>query len=144
MSSFSKRLIDEISLMNESLAVDEDDSLDESFLEIEIQYEYIPGFRKGSKIVWVLQEKNLYYVNSFSNKTKLTACTCYETSCTARIFIKEDGTAYKEKGHKHKKSHGSHYEIFKHMHCFNMMKNKAASSPASIQPYEIYKEVLLE
>lgn len=143
MSTFSERLRNEMNQMNESLTENEDESSDDSTLDFEIQYEYIPGFRKGSQVVWAFEEKKLYYVNSYSKKTKLTACTFYENQCTARIFIRENGTAFKQTTHKHKR-HDSHYEIFKHMYCFNKMKDRAASAPASTQPYEIYKEVLVE
>lgn len=144
MGSFSQKILNEINEINEKLTENEDESSDDSVLESQVHFEFIPGFRKGSRIVWAFEEQHLYYVNSFSKKTKLTACTCYETNCTARIFIREDGTAHKEKTHEHRNSHGTHYEIYKHMYCFNKMKDKAASAPASIQPYEIYKEVLLE
>lgn len=141
MSSLSARLLGE---MNEQFSENEDNVDEVSSESVEVQYEYISGLRKGSRIVWAYQEMHLYYINAFSKKTGLTACTCYERNCKARIFIRADHTAFKEYSHKHENNHGSHYEVFKHMYCVNKMKDKASSAPASMQPYEIYKEVLVE
>lgn len=48
-----------------------------TFGEIEVFFEWIPGLRKGSKLLWAYEEEHLYYVNSYSQKKKITACTLY-------------------------------------------------------------------
>lgn len=54
--------------------------------EIEVIFEWIPGLRQGSKLLWAYEEENLYYANSYSKKTKITACTCIEPKCNARWY----------------------------------------------------------
>lgn len=141
MSSFSKKIRDEIEKIEENLNVNEE-YIQQPF-QIEIKFEYIDGFRKGSRVVWINEEKKLYYVNSYSKKKGITACTCYDRECKSRIFIRDNGTAYRA-NIDHNVSHSYHYEIFKHMYCINKMKQKATTAPASTSPYEIYKDVLVE
>lgn len=115
-----------------------------TFGEIEVFFEWIPGLRKGSKLLWAYEEEHLYYVNSYSQKMKITACTCIEPKCYARLYVRDDGTAYRLNQTIHLSSHGSFYEKYKHMYCFNKMKERAASAPASSTPFEIYSDVVLE
>lgn len=146
MSSLSSRLLAEMNNDIESVSED-DEVLTEDIdinLEIEVKFEYIEGLRKGSKLVWAFENRHLYYINAYSKKTKLTACTCYDPKCTARIYIRENNTGFQLIGSKHVKAHGSHYEIYKRMYCCNKMKRRATNAPASMTSHEIYKEVLKE
>lgn len=140
----SERLLAE---MNKSItsASEDDVRIDSGRIdEIEIEYKWIPGFRKKSVVLWAHEEEHLYYYNSYSQKTGYTACTCYDSSCTARIFIREDGTAFRRNFVPHNPSHGSHYETFMHMHCFNKLREKVNTAPASMSNSDIYKEVIKE
>lgn len=103
----------------------------------------IKGFRSGSNLVWVPDEQCIFYQNVENKKLKEISCTCYVKECDARIVIKEDQTAYKLRKMKHK-YHGSMYDTYKHMECFNLMKDKCHSAPASISVREIYNETVLE
>lgn len=91
---------------------------------------------------WAYNEQNICYKNAFSNKTKETAYTCKEPNCRERVYLRRDGTAYRDFGEKHE--HSSHFEIFKQMYCENKLKEKARSAPASMTPNEIFKQVVVE
>lgn len=112
--------------------------------EIEIKYEMIYGLRKGSSLVWTPEEEYLYYKNSYSRKTRLESCKCYKPNCKARLYIRENGKAYRKSDIDHAVNHGSMYTDFKMMYCYNKMKQKAEKSPASITSFQIYQEVVLE
>lgn len=111
--------------------------------EERVNIERIKGFRTGSNLIWSTDEQYLYYKNVQKRTLNEIACTCYEKECDARIFIKEDGSAYKLRSTKHK-HHGSMYDIHMHMHCFNKMKDRCHTAPASMSVREIYNESVLE
>lgn len=138
----STRLLNEI---NNSLSTTDETDEGEfySFDVIEVRCEWIMGFRKNSVILWAFEEEHLYYKNAYNDKKKLTACTCIDPNCKARLFVREDGTAYRLGSSPHI-SHGSFYDRYKHIHCFNRMKDMAMSAPASSTPYEIFTEAVLE
>lgn len=135
--TFSSLLLKEI----ENVITSEDE--EEEHL-IEVIYQLIPGFRINSELMWAFEERQLYYENSYSNKTKLKAYTCRVKGCTARVFVREDGTAFRDTERKHLKSHGTQYQDYKFMYCDNMMKERAKTAPASMTPYDIYMEVVVE
>lgn len=135
MSSLSSKLLSEV---KESEDEEESDTG-----EISVNFQFVEGFRKGSRLVWAFEEQHLFYFNSYSKKTQSSGYTCYEDNCSARIFVKDDGRAFKIAAKKHK-IHNTHYETYKHMYCCNLMKIKAKNAPASMTPHEIYKEVLKE
>lgn len=111
--------------------------------EIVVKYEVVPGKREGSHLVWAFEDEFLFYKNSLSKKTGNEACKCIEKGCNARIYIREDGSAFKHNATDH--SHGSMYSThFKYMYCFDKMKQKAKRAAASTSSHEIYSEVLLE
>lgn len=138
--SFTSELLRE---MENALSQSEDDEVDDDAV-IDVNFILIPGLRIGSEIMWVVNEEQLYYRNSFSEKTKIAAYTCRVSGCTARIYVNADGTAFRETNKKHLNSHGSQYSDFKYMYCDNKMKEKALSAPASMLPYDIYMEVVVE
>lgn len=111
---------------------------------IEVHYTMVPGLRKGSSLVWAFEEDHLYYKNSYSKVNALDSCKCYKKGCKARLYIREDGSAFRHGDIEHAKSHGSMYTEFKFMYCFNKMKEKADTALASTTTYQIYTEVVLE
>lgn len=138
--SFSTELLREMQdAFIEANDEDKDDSLD---FENGVQYTIIIGLKSNSKVMWAYNEKNIYYKNSYSNKTKETAYTCKEPNCRVRVFLREDGTAYRDFSEEHE--HSSHFEIFKQMYCENKLKEKARTAPASMTPNEIFKQVVVE
>lgn len=106
-----------------------------------IEFKFIPGFRKNSTIVWAHEKQYLYYFNSQSIKTGIKACTCYDANCNARLYILDESTAYcSPTPH----NHGTNYETYMQMYCYNSMKQKTLSAPASAANLEIYKEAIKE
>lgn len=112
--------------------------------EIEIRYVMTAGIREGSSLVWAFDEENLYYKNSYSDSTGVRACKCYFNGCSARLYIRPNGTAFRFSDIKHADFHGSMYSTYKYAYCFNAMKQKAKSALASTTTHDIYKEVVLE
>lgn len=139
--SLSAQLLRE---MNDALTESEDENEDETIIigKIEVKFTRIPGLRSGSSLIWAYEERNLYYRNSYSAVTRIEACKCYTPSCNARLYIREDGTAYRRL--EHDRAHGSMYNEFKEKYCFNRLKEKAESMPASVTPFEIYQQVVSE
>lgn len=135
--TFSRQLLQEME--NAILS-----SEDEDTGIIEINYEIIPGLRVNSQLMWAYEENQLYYENAFSKKTRLKAFTCRVKGCPARVFVKEDKSAFRDHGTNHLPSHGSQYQQYKLMYCDNKMKEKARTAPASMLPYDIYMEVIAE
>lgn len=113
-------------------------------VRIPVNYEYIEGFRQGSKIVWVKEGNRLFYRNTWSRRENALACTCYDPNCNARIFIRNDGTAFRLFDSIHDSQHGSFYTTYKHMMCFTKLKESVLKAPASTKISEIYKKVILE
>lgn len=110
---------------------------------LNLKYEIVEGLREGSSILWTTQEQQLYYRNSFSKKTQLTAYTCRIANCRARVFVRADNTAFRSTI-PHLSQHGSQYKDFKQMSCEKKMKERAKSAPASMSPYDIYMEAVAE
>lgn len=134
-------------LMQIDQEVEEENAADDEQVkngsEIDVKFKWIPGFRKDSEVVWAYEEHMLYYYNSYSSKTDLIACTCYDPNCHARIYIRKNDTAFLRASTPHD-THASHYQTFLHMHCFNLLKQKANDAPASTRNLDIYNEVIQE
>lgn len=131
--------------MNDNLSESEDEPIEEIDIgEIDVKYTMIPGLRKGSSLIWAYEAKNLYYKNAYSKVNRLESCKCYKPKCNARLYIREDGTAFRHSNVEHAKIHGSMYTEFKLMYCFNKMKEKAATAPASTTTFQIYQDAVLE
>lgn len=65
-------------------------------VQIEVFYEIIPGMREGSSVIWAFEEENLYYRNNYvSKKTGQMSCKCQFPNCNVRLYIKDDGTAFR-------------------------------------------------
>lgn len=90
-SSLSKRLLARI---NDEISSDSSDISEENqpIDNIEVQIVRIPGFRAKSTLMWAYEEEHLYYFNSYSEKTGLSACTCYDNTCRARIYIRKNAS----------------------------------------------------
>lgn len=129
--------------MNDELSQSDDD---EPFIhgEVEVDYELIPGKREGSELIWAFNENNLYYKNSYSRKKRLESCKCTKKRCTARLYIRDDGSAFRKSGARHFRSHGSMYTDYKETYCFNKMKEIAGTALASTTTFQIYQEVIKE
>lgn len=131
-----------LSELDEEISENEDEQITDG--SIEVKYTIIPGLRKNSSLIWAFEEKYLYYKNSYSKVTELEACKCYKPKCAARLYIRKDGSAYRNSDIGHAISHGFMYTDFKLMYCFNKMKKKAETALASTSSFQIYQEVVLE
>lgn len=126
-------------------ALDEPEEAEEEYGVVSnVQYEMVEGLRNGSKLLWATEEQQLFYKNSFSTKTQLTAYTCRIANCKARIFVRPDSTAFRDPTKRHINEHSSQYTDFKQMFCESKMKQRARTAPASMSPYEIYMEAVVE
>lgn len=121
----------------------EDDSDDEGISQIPMLIEYITGFRSDSNIVWAIEEENLYYRGHWNATLQARVCTCYDENCLKKIYIREDGTAFELVGNKHDNDHGKMYRTYKHMYCFNLIKQRCLTAPASMSIKVIYDDVVL-
>lgn len=142
MASLSKRLLAQITRDQECGNSEENSEINQNSGEsASVKFQRIPGFRKNSTIVWAHEQQFLYYINAHSDKTGITACTCYDENCRARLYIKDNSTAYcNSVPHEHE----SHYQIYMHMYCYNLLKQKVFSAPASVSNKELYNEVIKE
>lgn len=107
----------------------------------EVNYEMISGLRENSEILWDAEEHQLYYYNA--SKSVNSAFTCCVKACKARIFVRPDGTAFRNEKSVHS-THGRQYEKYKLMYCHNRLKDKVLSSPSSKKLKDIYNEVVGE
>lgn len=137
--SLSAQLLRE---MNDNLSETEDEPI--IIGEIAVEYRMIPGMREGSSLVWAYEEKHLYYKNAYSKVKRLESCKCYVPKCRSRLYIREDGTAFRKSNVEHAQNHGSMYTDFKYKYCFNKMKQKAKTAPASLSAFQIFQEVISE
>lgn len=117
---------------------------EETDMILNLQFQIIEGLRQGSKLLWVPHEQQLYYKNSFSNKTNITGYTCRVPDCPARVNVRADNTAYRDPTIGHLTSHGSQYSAYKQMVCEANMKQRAKTAPASVSSYAIYMEAVSE
>lgn len=101
---------------------------------------WIEGLRAGSKLVWIPQEENLYYVNG-QNKNG-TACTCIVKECDARVFLNDNGMAKSDHTSFQKSHESSLYPMYLERHLFKWMKDRCRSAPASATLLDIYEEAV--
>lgn len=76
-------------------ALEEEEEINTNTI-LNLQYEIVEGLRTGSLLLWATHEQQLYYRNSFSTKTQQTAYTCRFPNCRARVFVRNDGTAFRD------------------------------------------------
>lgn len=134
--SFCSQLLQEMEVV-----LEQEEGEEENNGISDMRYEIIEGLRETSSLLWTQQEHQLYYKNSFSNKTQLTAYTCRIANCRARVYVRTDNTAFRSTiPHQHE----SQYKVFKQMYCEKQMKERARNAPASMSPYDIYMEAVAE
>lgn len=100
-----------------------------------MEYRWVKGFRKGSNLVYMTNQKMLYVSKIERNGAR--EYICHQTvlsapkkkggqgnhpSCTARIRILPDGTCEEMSQHE---CHGNHETILQDMDKFNNMKRKS-------------------
>lgn len=108
-----------------------------------VTFIWIQGLRENSKLMWVPNEENLYYANVRSREYDAMGYTCYVKKCTARIYLKDDGTAFKTQIREHC-NHETMYSVYREMQYINAMKENCQNASASITIREIYNDAVLE
>lgn len=113
------------------------DDLSETFSEISIdnqnvtnslQYEFIQGERRGSKLLYTTEEKQLYRKkDSYKGKENFE---CIEKECSRRIFLDQSGNCFKCKNFE-KHLHGSQEAKYSKLKFMNVIKEECAK-PANI------------
>lgn len=109
-----------------------------------ISFIWIEGMRSNSNLMWVPDEQNLYYRNYYNKKYDAWGYTCCCKECNARIFLKEDGTAFKLPSMEHNYPHESMYNEYYKRYCTKMMKDRCKTAPASTTIREIFDEAVIE
>lgn len=144
----TKQLLDEFNEtdvdIDDNIENSEDDNRKRLNAFVFISFVMITGFQVNSKLIWVANEKKLYYKNAYTKEFDAFGCTCYIKGCNARIYIKEDGSAFHTYDHHHNIDHGFMYNIYKEMYCVNLMKSECLTAPPSKLISKIYEDAIKE
>lgn len=105
---------------------------------------WIQGMRANSNLIYVPDEQQIYCGNGENKAQDAIRFRCYSNNCTAKVYLKKDGTVVREQSSGRRHDHGSMYTKYKEMECINSMKKLCLSAPASTLPREIYDQAVLE
>lgn len=123
---------------------DSDENPDDanSFVPKNFHYKWIVGTRSDSELMWAVEEEVLYVSNGkIVSKDGDEAYTCYEKKCKGRIYLKQNGIAYKVKDHTI--DHGSMYSKYSEIQCREMMREQCKISGASKSIKDIYEDAVI-
>lgn len=105
-------------------------------------YTWTVGIRSNSELMWAVEEEILYVSNGkIVTKDGDEAFTCYEKKCKGRVYLKQNGIAYKVK--EHTVNHGSMYDKYLEMQCREMMREQCRISGASKSVRDIYEDAVI-
>lgn len=103
------RDIENLAQDTENLLMSEIVSIEPNGIISEEDFEFVPGKRKTSKLLFLKKEKCLYLPTS---KDKIgTRYRCYTTSCSARAVIRLDGSCEKAKRNFLHAQHKNHLDL---------------------------------
>lgn len=114
----------------------EDDTVENE----QVEYEFIPGFRATSNLIWIEAEQQIYKRNSHSVNHNGMAYSCYDTKCQARLVITDDTKELI----KIKSTHSAHISMlktYKEMYYYNKMKQMCETEPHSVTIQNVYSRV---
>lgn len=122
---------------------DDEDNNDADFLIPQnFHYTWTVGTRSDSELMYAVEDEILYVSNGkIVTKDGDEAFTCYEKKCKGRIYLKQNGIAYKVK--EHTVNHGSMYNKYIEMQCREMMREQCRISGASKSISDIYEEAVI-
>lgn len=101
----------------------------------EFTYEFVPGYRKNSKLLYVKEEKQLYY---FNVKVKDSySYTCYLKNCNRRVHIRDGKCFAVSKLHNHSNQAG----LYTDLRALNEMKRMAGNIDNRLKVREIFDTV---
>ena len=82
-----------------------------------LEYQIVNGKKFNSKLLYTLQEKQLYKIKTKS--VKKNYYVCFNKNCKARIELFADGLCVKPKGNKSEHNHADQEEKFKEINSLN-------------------------
>lgn len=116
----------------------DDQSYDDEKTTQNLNYTFTTGDRLDGELMWVADDESLYVSNGKIVKTDNSeAFTCSVNKCTARVYLKPNGIAYKVA--EHTVNHGSMYQTYKKFQCRSFMREECMSAGASKTPSDIYE-----
>lgn len=121
---------------------EEDDDDFSSFVPNNLQYTWTVGLRTDSELMWCLEDESLYVSNGKILKSNEEAFTCNYQKCQARVYLQQDGIAYKVK--EHTIEHGSMYDKYMELQCRQLMREECKSAGASKSISDIYNDALIK
>lgn len=92
--------------------------------------------------MWAVEEQCLYVSNGKIVKENNEAFTCYLKKCSGRVYLRQNGIAYKVKNHTI--MHGSMYKTFMELKCRDEMRQGCMNAGASKSISDIYSEAVLQ
>lgn len=107
-----------------------------------LQYTWIVGLRSDSELMWCIDDEALYVSNGKISKSNEEAFTCNYTKCQARVYLKQNGIAYKVKNHTIE--HGSMYEKYMEMQCRQLMREDVKAAGASKSISDVYNDAVIK
>lgn len=114
----------------------------EDFVPDDFHYSWIVGFRSTSEIMWAIEEEMLYVSNGKIVKSDEEAFRCHYPKCCGRVYLKQNGIAYKVTDHTI--DHGSMYKTFLEMQCRQLMRDECQTAGASKSISDIYEEAVIK
>lgn len=127
--------------LNEFEYEENDDNFN-SFVPNNLQYTWTVGLRSDSELMWCLEDESLYVSNGKILKSSEEAFTCNYPKCQARVYLQQDGIAYKVK--EHTIAHGSMYDKYMEMQCRQLMREECKSAGASKSVTDIYNDAVIK
>lgn len=114
---------------------------DEQCILQNINYSWIVGVRSNSELLWATDEENLYVSNGKIVGNEDEAFTCYTKKCKGRVYLKQNGSAFKVA--EHTINHGSMYKNYIEMQCREHMREDCKTAGASKSIGDIYDDAVI-
>lgn len=122
-------------------ASNSNDEINESMQGDEITYEYMPGKRMNSKILWSINEQQFYCKNTIT-RDGAYAYKCYEKNCWARVFVDEtSGKCVKSKTNSFH-DHGTKTELYNELKLKNEIKIQCLAAAPDSSVKDIFDKVV--
>lgn len=104
-------------------------------------YSWTVGIRSNSELLWVMKEEALYVSNGKILGNDEEAYTCYIKNCKGRVYLKQNGIAFKVA--EHTVNHGSMYKLYVEMQCREQMREDCRNAGASKSIGDIYDDAVI-
>lgn len=106
-------------------------------------YVWTVGLRSNSELMWAVEEETLYVSNGkILKNTNEEAFTCNYPKCRARVYLKQNGIAYKVT--EHSIDHGSMYDMYMEIQCREQMREQCKTAGASKSIADIYYDAVVK